>query len=100
MTERGINLANGIPVRSGRVKKVEGTARANSESRRPFADAITVTRIYNSYEMAEQAGIVFPLADDGHLCPPNVADVIIRDPLKFRLQPVGVVGALHGSQVP
>ncbi|HVV46142.1 MAG TPA: hypothetical protein VHC72_13100 [Bryobacteraceae bacterium] len=63
-----------MPVRSGSVKKFGGRTRTNPEFRQPFADAITFTRIYNSYEMAEQVGIVSP-------------------------QPVGVAGAVHASQV-
>jgi len=92
---RGLNLANGILVHSGGWKKLEEMAVGNPEFRRRFADETGLQRIYNFYGMAEQVGSVFLEGDDGYLYPPNFADVIIRDPLTFREQPVGVPGVIQ-----
>jgi hypothetical protein len=92
---RGINLANGILVHSGGWKKLEEMAVGNPEFRQRFADETGLTRIYNFYGMAEQVGSVFLEGEDGYLYPPNFADVIIRDPLTFREQPVGVPGVIQ-----
>jgi hypothetical protein len=92
---RGIDLANGILVHSGGWKKLEEMAVGNPEFRRRFADETGLQRIYNFYGMAEQVGSVFLEGDDGYLYPPNFADVIIRDPLTFREQPVGVPGVIQ-----
>jgi len=45
--------------------------------------------------MAEQVGSVFLEGDDGYLYPPNFADIIVRDPLTFREQPVGEPGVIQ-----
>lgn len=95
ITGRGINLANGILVHSGGWKKLEEMAVGNPEFRRRFAEETGLQRIYNFYGMAEQVGSVFLEGDDGYLYPPNFADVIIRDPLTFREQPVGVPGVIQ-----
>jgi phenylacetate-coenzyme A ligase PaaK-like adenylate-forming protein len=92
---RGLNLANGILVHSGGWKKLEEMAVGNPEFRRRFADETGLQRIYNFYGMAEQVGSVFLEGDDGYLYPPNFGDVIVRDPLTFREQPVGVPGVIQ-----
>lgn len=92
---RGFDLSNGILVHSGGWKKLEEMAVSNPEFRRRFQAESGLTRIYNFYGMAEQVGSVFLEGDDGYLYPPNFADVIIRDPLTFREQPVGEPGVIQ-----
>ena len=95
IADRGLDLSNGILVHSGGWKKLQEMAVTNTEFRRRFAAATGLTRIYNFYGMAEQVGSVFLEGDDGYLYPPNFADVIIRDPLTFREQPVGEPGVIQ-----
>ncbi len=95
IADRGLDLSNGILVHSGGWKKLEEMAVTNPEFRRRIADSTGLTRIYNFYGMAEQVGSVFLEGDDGYLYPPNFADVIVRDPLTFREQPVGEPGVIQ-----
>jgi len=95
IADRGLDLSNGILVHSGGWKKLQEMAVSNMEFRRKFAEATGLTRIYNFYGMAEQVGSVFLEGDDGYLYPPNFADVIIRDPMTFREQPVGEPGVIQ-----
>ena len=92
---RGLDLSHGILIHSGGWKKLEEMAVSNPEFRQRFAEATGLTRIYNFYGMAEQVGSVFLEGDDGYLYPPNFGDVIVRDPLTFREQPVGQPGVLQ-----
>ncbi|HVW10528.1 MAG TPA: hypothetical protein VHC90_18195 [Bryobacteraceae bacterium] len=91
----GFDLSNGILVHSGGWKKLEEMAVGNPEFRQRIADETGLRRIYNFYGMAEQVGSVFLEGEDGYLYPPNFADVIVRDPLTFREQPVGVPGVIQ-----
>jgi hypothetical protein len=91
----GLDLSQGILVHSGGWKKLEEMAVSNSDFRRRFAEATGLDRIYNFYGMAEQTGSVFLEGEDGCLYPPNFGDVIIRDPLTFREQPVGEPGVIQ-----
>jgi acyl-protein synthetase LuxE len=95
IADLGLDLSKGILVHSGGWKKLEEKAVGNPEFRRMFADKTGLTRIYNFYGMAEQVGSIFLEGEDGYLYPPNFGDVIVRDPLTFREQPVGVPGVLQ-----
>jgi hypothetical protein len=91
----GLDLSQGILIHSGGWKKLEEMAVSNPEFRQRFAAATGLTRIYNFYGMAEQVGSVFLEGEDGYLYPPNFGDVIIRNPLTFREQPVGEPGVIQ-----
>jgi hypothetical protein len=91
----GLDLSQGVLVHSGGWKKLEEMAVSNAEFRRRFADQTGLKRIYNFYGMAEQVGSVYLEGEDGYLYPPNFGDVIVRDPLTFREQPVGQAGVIQ-----
>jgi hypothetical protein len=95
IAERGLDLSRGILVHSGGWKALAARAVSNEEFRHTFAEKTRLTRIYNFYGMAEQVGSVLLEGEDGYLYPPNFADVIVRDPLTFREQPVGEPGVLQ-----
>lgn len=91
---RNFDLSNGILVHSGGWKKLQEMAVGNTEFRRQFAQC-GLQKIYNFYGMVEQVGSVYIEGEDGYLYPPNFADVIIRDPMTFAEQPVGVPGVIQ-----
>ncbi|OXM74406.1 MULTISPECIES: acyl-protein synthetase [Amycolatopsis] len=94
--EHGFDLSNGILLHSGGWKKLADQAVDNATFRRAFAEDTGLRRIHNYYGMVEQIGTVFVegAAGDGLYCP-EFADVIIRDPVTFAEQPVGVPGVIE-----
>lgn len=64
-----------------------------SSRRKPRSLGIRTVR--NFYGMVEQVGGVFLEGDDGLLHPPPFADVIVRDPVTWRPQPVGRQGVVQ-----
>ena len=91
---RNFDLSNGILVHSGGWKKLQEMAVSNPEFRRQLSQC-GLQKIYNFYGMVEQVGSVFLEGEDGYLYPPNFAEVIVRDPMTFGQQPVGVPGVIQ-----
>lgn len=94
--EHGLDLTNGILVHSGGWKKLADRAVDNAEFRRRFARDTGLTRIHDYYGMVEQIGTVFVEGPSGgSLYCPDFADVVIRDPYTWAVQPVGVPGLIE-----
>lgn len=91
----GLDLSQGILVHSGGWKKLLEKAVSNAEFRRSFEQAAGLKRIFNFYGMVEQVGSVYVEGEDGYLYPPNFADIIVRDPVTMREQPVGEPGLIQ-----
>ena len=90
-----IDLSNGILIHSGGWKKLQDIAVSPAELRRRFLQETGLLRIYNFYGMVEQVGSVFLEGEDGYFYAPNFADVIVRDPVSFRVLPPGESGILQ-----
>ncbi|MEU6641336.1 acyl-protein synthetase [Saccharomonospora sp. NPDC046836] len=94
--EHRFDLSNGILIHSGGWKKLADRAVGNAEFRRRFAADTGLVRIHNYYGMIEQIGTVFLEGPSGgSLYCPDFADVVIRDPLTWREQPVGTPGVIQ-----
>ncbi|TCD15524.1 acyl-protein synthetase [Oricola cellulosilytica] len=81
--EDKLDLSNGVLVHSGGWKKLQSEAVSPDVFRASFHQSSGLSRIYNFYGMVEQMGAICLEASDGFLYPPNIADVIIRDPATF-----------------
>jgi len=95
LADAGLDLSNGILIHSGGWKTLQEQAVSSSDFRAALRESMGLTRIYNFYGMVEQVGSVFLEGDDGHLYPPNFADVIVRDPYTFEEVPHGQTGVLE-----
>ncbi|CAM3306236.1 acyl-protein synthetase [Stackebrandtia soli] len=93
--DEGLDLGNGILIHSGGWKKLADRAVGNTEFRRSFADKTGLRHVHNFYGMVEQIGVIHLEGPDGHLYSPDNADVVIRDPLTWRENPVGVPGVIE-----
>jgi hypothetical protein len=91
-----LDLSNGILIHSGGWKKLADSAVDNATFRRAFAEDTGLRRIHNFYGMVEQIGVVYleGPAGDALYCPEH-ADIIVRDPVTWAQQPVGVPGVVQ-----
>jgi len=89
------DLGKAIMIHSGGWKKLKDIAVDNETFRSAFADKFGIKDIYNFYGMIEQIGSVFLENSDGNMQCPNFADVIIRNPKDFSVQPDGEKGLIQ-----
>jgi hypothetical protein len=90
-----LDLSNAILIHSGGWKTMENQKVANPEFRIRLYKKFGLKRVFNFYGMVEQIGSIFLEASDGHLYPPNFADVIIRDERTWEPLGPGEVGIIQ-----
>lgn len=89
------DLSDATLVHSGGWKALQAQAVDNGTFKRTLRELTGLTRSHNFYGMVEQVGSVFLEGHDGHLYPPNFADVLIRDPTTWDEAPVGQAGVIE-----
>ena len=89
------DLSNAILMHSGGWKKLQDIAVDNQTFRDSLRQNFGLRYIYNYYGMVEQVGSVFMENSKGFLHSPNFADVIIRNPVDFSVQPIGEPGLIQ-----
>jgi hypothetical protein len=94
-TKRKYDLSKAVLIHSGGWKKLSDMAVDNATFRNALKEKFGLESIYNFYGMIEQTGSVFLENSDGYLHCPNFADVIIRNPNDFSVQPFGVPGLVQ-----
>ncbi len=92
-----IDLSNAILIHSGGWKKLKSIAVDNSTFKEKLNKkfGIKKSNIINFYGMIEQIGSVFLENKLGFLHCPNFADIIIRNPKDFSVQPHGEEGLVQ-----
>lgn len=94
-TNAKIDFSKAILIHSGGWKKLKDVAVDNDVFRKSLSEKFGLTHIYNFYGMVEQVGSVFLENSQGFLHCPNFADVIIRNPVDFSVQPHGKEGLVQ-----
>ena len=94
-TTREIDFSNAILIHSGGWKKLSDMAVDNQVFKNYLKDKFGISRVYNFYGMVEQVGSVFLENSKGYLHCPNFADIIIRNPVDFSVQPFGEPGLIQ-----
>jgi hypothetical protein len=89
------DLSNAILMHSGGWKKLVEISVDNTTFKQKLFEKFNLKYIYNYYGMVEQVGSVFMENQNGFLHAPNFADVIIRNPLDFSVQPIGQPGLIQ-----
>lgn len=90
-----IDLSQAILIHSGGWKKLIELQVDNDTFKRKFKEKFGLEKIYNFYGMVEQVGSVFLENNKGFLHCPNFADIIIRNPADFSVQPHGKEGLIQ-----
>ena len=94
-TGRHYDLSKAILIHSGGWKKMTDMAVDNTVFRAALREKFGLEHSYNFYGMIEQIGSVFLENSEGYLHCPNFADVIIRNPVDFSVQPHGTEGLVQ-----
>jgi len=94
-SDRDIDFSKAILIHSGGWKKLADMAVDNQVFKDFLKDKFKIEKVYNFYGMVEQVGSVFLENSKGYLHCPNFADIIIRNPIDFSIQPVGVEGLIQ-----
>lgn len=92
---RKFDLSKAILLHSGGWKKLTDISVDNYTFRTSLHLKFGIRQVYNFYGMVEQVGSVFLENSDGWLQCPNFADVIIRNPGDFSVQPDGTEGLIQ-----
>ncbi len=95
LKEDGLDLSNGTLLHSGGWKKMIERSVDNETFRNALARAFGLKRIFNFYGMVEQIGSILLEGPGGLLYPPNMTDIIIRDPDTWQVQPPGEPGVVQ-----
>ena len=93
--QKKYDLSKAILLHSGGWKKLIDISVDNDTFKKGLNEKFNLTSIYNFYGMVEQVGSIFLENSLGYLHCPNFADVIIRNPLDFSVQPVGEPGLIQ-----
>lgn len=90
-----LDLSQAVLIHSGGWKKLQEMAVDSQTFRKTFLDKFGLDQSYNFYGMVEQVGSVFLENELGYLHCPTFADVIIRNPVDFSVQPHGEEGLIQ-----
>ncbi len=93
--DKEIDFSQAIMIHSGGWKKLSEMAVDNETFKNLMFEKFRLRRVYNFYGMIEQIGSIFIENSEGYLHCPNFADVIIRNPVDFSVQPDGKQGLIQ-----
>lgn len=83
-----INFDDSVLIHGGGWKKLKDEAVDAKTFNRLLKEQLGIQEVHNYYGMVEQVGSIFVECSEGHLHAPQLADVIIRDPITF--EPIGI----------
>lgn len=88
-------MPDSILIHGGGWKKLQEEAVDAETFKESLREQLGIERVHNYYGMVEQVGSIFVECEQGHLHTPNYADVLIRDPLTFKLLGTGEQGLIQ-----
>lgn len=90
-----LNLSNAVLIHGGGWKKLNDISVNNAEFRKELTDRYKINKIYDYYGMAEQTGSIFMECEMGHLHSSIFSDVLIRNPVDFKICKKGEEGIIQ-----
>ena len=97
LAARGASLSipGGILIHGGGWKKLASAAVSPDEFKSRLRRLTGIARVHNYYGMVEQTGSIFMECEHGFLHASDYSEVIIRDPLDFKVVAPGVPGLIQ-----
>jgi phenylacetate-coenzyme A ligase PaaK-like adenylate-forming protein len=95
MSHSTLNLDQGILIHGGGWKQLEDQAVSAEEFKSQLKSVTGISRVHNYYGMVEQTGSIFMECEQGFLHASAWADVLVRDPLDFKVLPLGQSGLIQ-----
>ena len=93
--DKRVDLSNSFLFHSGGWKKLQSEAVGNKEFKETVAHFTGIDRVHNFYGMAEQVGSVFVECEHGRLHIPWFADILVRNPIDWKLKNNGEFGLVQ-----
>lgn len=95
LRDAGIDLSDAVLFHSGGWKKLIDRSVSNDTFKEQLDRAFGLRNIHDFYGMVEQTGTISVECSAGFLHPPNIADVLIRDPRTWETAPHGMPGVVE-----
>lgn len=95
LRDAGIDLGSGVLFHSGGWKRLQDQSVSHDTFNESVRASFGLRATHNFYGMVEQVGAVSVECSEGFLHPPNVSDVLVRDPRTWRPSPVGEPGVIE-----
>jgi phenylacetate-coenzyme A ligase PaaK-like adenylate-forming protein len=90
-----LDLSGAILVHGGGWKQLQSEAVGARRFRERLTEMTGLSRVASYYGMVEQIGTVFLECERGRLHAPNSADILVRDPHTWEVQPIGRPGVIQ-----
>ena len=94
-SNKKLDLSNAVLFHSGGWKKLIEKAVDNKTFKQTLKETFNISQIHNFYGMAEQVGSIFVECEYGHLHTPLFADIIIRDFITLKPNPINKEGIIE-----
>jgi hypothetical protein len=90
-----ISIPSGILLHGGGWKKLASLNISNDEFRSAVRDTTGVQKVVNYYGMVEQTGSIFVECDEGYLHSSSYSEIIVRDPVTYKVVANGSEGVIQ-----
>ena len=97
--DASLSIPQAILIHSGGWKQLQEKAVGNEQFKETLRERCGIRRVHNFYGMVEQVGSVYMECEHGHLHAPSFADILIRNPADWSLQPPGTPGVVQTLSV-
>jgi hypothetical protein len=94
-----LDLKDGILIHAGGWKKLLDMAVDNDAFKAGMREVCGNIRVHNFYGMVEQTGSVYMECEDGFFHASNFSQLVIRDPVTYRVLPAGETGVIETLSV-
>jgi phenylacetate-coenzyme A ligase PaaK-like adenylate-forming protein len=88
-------IDKGILIHGGGWKKLESQAVSANEFKHRLESVSNIKRVHNYYGMVEQTGSIFMECEKGYLHTSSWSEIIVRDPIDFKVVPKATAGLLQ-----